>query len=88
VEFEATFRADEAAAILDVATPDFVSAVVDYIERQKKVPYGQDHDCPAIDLASVDSRSATGTLGIRGQMCTWPTGLSRMIALETSLSYL
>lgn len=37
VEFEATFRADEAAAILDVATPEFVSAVVDYLERQKTI---------------------------------------------------
>jgi hypothetical protein len=36
-EFQAHFRADEASAILDIATPDLVSGITRYIERRKTI---------------------------------------------------
>lgn len=35
VEFKASFNADEAGALLDVLTPDFVAAITRFIEHQK-----------------------------------------------------
>ena len=37
VEYQAKFRADEASAILDIATPELVSSITRYVERIKTV---------------------------------------------------